>query len=99
MPSVRSAHKTACLTPWRGPKVDTPCPQLFLDEAAQRHADDNIVMVREGAGWHTNNDLREKHFHNRVIDSPDAAEDHPVIIEAQALRVGRARGGDMERFA
>lgn len=89
------------------PQVDTPCMQLFLDEVAQRHADDNIVMVLDGAGWHTSNDLRapanmqllflppyspelnpvehlwdelrEKHFHNRVFDSLDAVEDHLVV--------------------
>jgi hypothetical protein len=40
------------------PQVDTPCMQLFLDEAATRHPGDNIVMVLDGAGWHTSNDLR-----------------------------------------
>ena len=88
------------------PQADTQCRQLFLDEVAARHADDNIVMVRDGAGWHTGNDLRapanmrllflppyspklnpveplgdelrEKHFHNRVFDSLDAVEDHLV---------------------
>ena len=88
------------------PQVDTPCMQLFLDEVAVRHANDNIVMVLDGAGWHTSNalrppanmrllflppyspelnpvehlwdELREKHFHNRVFDSLDAVEDHLV---------------------
>jgi transposase len=88
------------------PQVDTPCMQLFLNEVAARHADDNIVMVLDGAGWHTSNELRapanmrllflppyspelnpvehlwdelrEKHFHNRVFDSLDAVEDHLV---------------------
>ena len=31
--------------------------QLFLDEVAARHADDNIVVVLDGAGWHTSNAL------------------------------------------
>ena len=40
------------------PQVDTPCMQLFLDEVATRHPGDNIVMVLDGAGWHTSNELR-----------------------------------------
>ena len=40
------------------PQVDTPCMQLFLDEVAIRHPGDNIVMVLDGAGWHTSNELR-----------------------------------------
>lgn len=86
------------------PQVDTACMQLFLDEVAARHPEDNIVMVLDGAGWHTCNELaapahmrllflppyspelnpvehlwdelREKHFHNRVFDSLDAVEEH-----------------------
>lgn len=86
------------------PQVDTPCMQLFLDEVASRHAADNIIMVLDGAGWHTANDLRappnmrllflppyspelnpvehlwdelrEKHFHNRIFTSLSAVEQH-----------------------
>lgn len=86
------------------PQVDTACMQLFLDEVASRHPDDNIVMVLDGAGWHTANalheppnlrllflppyspelnpvehlwdELREKHFHNRVFASLAAVEQH-----------------------
>ena len=86
------------------PQADTACVQLFLDEVASRHPEDNIVMVLDGAGWHTCNallapanmrllflppyspelnpvehlwdELREKHFHNRVFDSLDALEEH-----------------------
>jgi len=34
------------------PHVNGQCMQLFLDEVAQRHPDDRIVMVLDGAGWH-----------------------------------------------
>lgn len=34
------------------PQVNGQCMQLFLDEVAQRHPDDRIVMVLDGAGWH-----------------------------------------------
>ena len=40
------------------PRVDTDCMQVFLDEVAQRHAEENIVMVRDGAGWHRSGGLR-----------------------------------------
>lgn len=88
------------------PHVNTNCMQVFLDEVAQRHPDEHIVMVLDGAGWHRStalrvpanmhllplppyapelnpvehlwDELREKHFHNRVFDSLDALEDHLV---------------------
>jgi transposase-like protein len=34
------------------PKANTEAMGLFLDEAAQRHADEFIVMVLDRAGWH-----------------------------------------------
>jgi hypothetical protein len=34
------------------PHVDGQCMPLFPDGVAQRHADDRIVMVLDGAGWH-----------------------------------------------
>jgi hypothetical protein len=37
------------------PQVDTPCMQLFLDEVAACHGDDNTIMVLDGADWHTRN--------------------------------------------
>jgi len=39
------------------PRADTACMQLFLDEVAQRHAADNIIMVLDGAGWHASSTL------------------------------------------
>lgn len=35
------------------PRVNTDCMQIFLDEVALRHPRDRIVMVLDGAGWHT----------------------------------------------
>ena len=40
------------------PHVNTQCMQLFLDEVAQRHANERIVMVLDGAGWHASHELR-----------------------------------------
>ena len=39
------------------PHVNTHCMQLFLDEVGQRHPDDHIVMVLDGAGWHASHAL------------------------------------------
>lgn len=85
------------------PHVNTGCMQLFLNEVGARHPNDKIVMVQDGAGWHSSkllkpppnmtllslppyapelnpveyvwDELREKHFHNRVFDSLTALED------------------------
>lgn len=34
------------------PQVNSECMQIFIDEIASRHPDDNVVMVLDGAGWH-----------------------------------------------
>lgn len=88
------------------PHVNTDCMQLFLDEVAQRHPHEHIILVLDGAGWHHSNTLvvptnmsllplppyapelnpvehlwdevREKHFHNRVFDTFNALEEHLV---------------------
>jgi transposase len=35
------------------PSTNSDCMQIFLDEVASRHPDENILMVLDGAGWHT----------------------------------------------
>ena len=32
--------------------------QIFVDEVASRHAEANILMVVDGAGWHRSQDLK-----------------------------------------
>ena len=39
------------------PQVNTHCMQIFLDEVAQHHPDEHIVMVLDGAGWHSSKKL------------------------------------------
>jgi transposase len=34
------------------PHIDSECMQIFLDEVARRHSNENIIMVLDGAGWH-----------------------------------------------
>ena len=39
------------------PQVNTHCMQIFLDEVAQRHPENRIVMGLDGAGWHSSKQL------------------------------------------
>ncbi|MDR1228570.1 MAG: IS630 family transposase [Azoarcus sp.] len=34
------------------PHVNTECMQVFLDEVAERHPNENLIMIMDGAGWH-----------------------------------------------
>lgn len=34
------------------PHVNSQCMQIFLDEIAGRYADENIIMIVDGPGWH-----------------------------------------------
>ena len=40
------------------PHVNGDCMQVFLDEVASRHPEDRIIMILDGAGWHTAGSLR-----------------------------------------
>lgn len=40
------------------PSVNGACMQIFVDEVASRHAEDNILMVADGAGWHHSQHLK-----------------------------------------
>jgi transposase len=34
------------------PHGNTECMQIFLEEVAKRHSDENLILVMDGAGWH-----------------------------------------------
>ena len=40
------------------PSVNGVCMQVFVDEVASRHAEENILMVVDGAGWHRSQELQ-----------------------------------------
>ena len=40
------------------PSVNGACMQVFLDEVSTRHPFDRIVMVLDGAGWHSSQALK-----------------------------------------
>jgi len=60
------------------PQANTECMQLFLDEVAQRHRSENIVMVLDGAGWHTAQDLRTPPNMRLLLLPPYSPELNPV---------------------
>jgi transposase len=39
------------------PHVNTDCRRIFLDEIAQRHPNENLIMMMDGAGWHQSLEL------------------------------------------
>lgn len=57
MPSVRSALMTAVMDSLVLPWVNAEKTSMFLDEVAQRHASEFVVMVVDQAGWHLAREL------------------------------------------
>lgn len=43
------------------PHTNSDCMQVFIDEVASRHPEDRIIMILDGAGWHT----------SRLVTVPD----------------------------
>ena len=60
------------------PHVNGACMQLFLNEVALRHANDRIVMVLDGAGWHRNHSLQIPENLRLLTLPPYAPELNPV---------------------
>lgn len=60
------------------PQVNIQCMQIFLDTVAARHVDDHIVMVMDGAGWHSSKKLVAPSNIRLLALSPYAPELNPV---------------------
>lgn len=60
------------------PHVNTQCMQIFLDEVAARHPEQNIVMVLDGAGWHASDELKAPSNIRLLPLPPYAPELNPV---------------------
>lgn len=60
------------------PHVNTGCMQVFLDEVAARHPQDKIVMVLDGAGWHSSESLKPPANMRLLPLPPYAPECNPV---------------------
>lgn len=60
------------------PAVNTQCMQRFLDEVGWRHPNDKIVMVLDGAGWHSSGALKPPQNMKLFPLPPYAPELNPV---------------------
>lgn len=60
------------------PCVNGQCMQVFLDEIARRHPFDHIVMVLDGAGWHSSHALKVPNTIKLIALPPYAPELNPV---------------------
>lgn len=60
------------------PHVNTDCMQIFLDEVGQRHPKCRIIMVLDGAGWHTSAALKPPSNMKLLSLPPYAPELNPV---------------------
>jgi len=60
------------------PHVNSDCMQIFIDEVASRHRNERIIMVLDGAGWHTSGALTIPENMRCVSLPPYAPELNPV---------------------
>lgn len=60
------------------PQVNTGCMQIFLDTVAQRHPGENIVMILDGAPWHSSGQLIAPPNMRLLSLPPYAPELNPV---------------------
>lgn len=60
------------------PSVNCACMQVFLDEVASRHLDENILMVVDGAGWHRSQAISLPDNLQLLFLPPYAPELNPV---------------------
>lgn len=68
------------------PQVNSGCMQIFIDEVASRHPDDNVVMVLDGAGWHKSKDFRLPDNLRLLFLPPYSPELNPQEHLGDALR-------------
>jgi hypothetical protein len=60
------------------PSVGTAMMDLFLEEVSVRHPEEFIVMIMDGAGWHTARDLRLPGNMHILFLPPYSPELNPV---------------------
>ena len=69
------------------PSANGECMQVFLNEVSTRHPFDRIVMILDGAGWHSSQALKVPENIKLLPLPPDAPELNPV----EHLRASCAR--------
>ena len=60
------------------PQVNTQCMQIFLDLVAERHPNERIVMILDGASWHSSGALITPSNMRLLPLPPYAPELNPV---------------------
>ena len=60
------------------PQANTACMQIFLDEVGLRHPNEKIVMIVDGASWHTSALLKPPENIRLLPLPPYAPELNPV---------------------
>jgi hypothetical protein len=60
------------------PHVNTGCMQRFLNEVSARHPGERIVMVIDGAGWHSSDALKAPDNIDLLKLPPYAPELNPI---------------------
>jgi hypothetical protein len=60
------------------PSVNGECMQVFFDEVSTRHPFDYIVMILDGAGWHSSRALKVPNNIKLLSLPPNALELNPV---------------------
>ncbi len=68
------------------PSVNGECMQVFLDEVSTRHPFDHIVMILDGAGWHSSQALKLPKNIKLLPLPPYAPELNPVERPWDELR-------------
>jgi transposase len=60
------------------PKVNTDCMNVFLEEMVKKEQDKSIIMIMDGAGWHSSNDLKVPSNIEIICLPPYSPELNPV---------------------
>ena len=60
------------------PEASTECMNIFLQELSERHPDDYIVVVLDGAGWHKANALKRPKNMSFLFLPPYSPELNPT---------------------
>ena len=68
------------------PTVNTEAMNIFLAEVSRRHAEECIVMVLDGAGWHVSEDLSVPANLTLIHPPPYSLELNPVERVWEYLR-------------
>ena len=78
------------------PQVNTVCTQIFLDEVGNRHPNNRIIMVLDGAGWHASHDLTPPP-NMRLLSLPPYSPEHRSLIRSKISGMSYAKSSSTTR--